>query len=45
MCRYDIQVWNAKQQTAKDYVIEILINEQPKHDSSVYAFGIDSLFS
>src|SRR5215217_9460399 len=45
ICRYDIQVGDTKQQTAKDCVIQILINEQPKHDSSVYAFGLDSLFS
>jgi len=34
MGRYDIQVRNLKYQTAKDAVIEILINEQPKHDSA-----------
>jgi hypothetical protein len=26
-------------------VIEILINEQPKHDSAVYAVGVASPFS
>jgi hypothetical protein len=45
MGRHDIQVWNTKQQTAEDDVIEILINEQPKHDSAVYAEGVASPFS
>lgn len=37
---YDIQVRNAK-----DDVFEILINEQPKHESVVYAVGVASPFS
>jgi hypothetical protein len=40
MGRYDIQVRNAK-----DDLIEILINEQPKHDSAVYVVGVALPFS
>jgi hypothetical protein len=39
MGRYDIQVQNAKYD-----LIEILINEQTKHDSAVYAVGVASPF-
>lgn len=45
MGRYEIQDRNATKQTAKDDVIEILINEQPKHDSSVYPLGVALPFS
>jgi hypothetical protein len=45
MGSYDIEVRNAKQQAAKDDLIEILINEQPKYGRAIYLICFESPFS